>query len=69
MAIEYKLCAAGTAAELNEEVNELLRDGWALYGNPFFSSLKYTSTNTAETPAGMLCQALTKMPKKVAGVR
>ncbi len=69
MAIEYKLCAAGTAAELNDQVNELLRDGWALYGNPFFSSLKNNSTHAVETPEGMICQALTKMPKKVAGVR
>jgi hypothetical protein len=57
MSIEYKMCAAETAAELNRQVNELLADGWSLYGNPFF------------TAAGMLCQALTKVPKKVAGVR
>lgn len=57
MSIEYKLCAAEKAAELNDQVNTLLRDGWALYGNPFVTS------------SGMLCQALTKMPKKVAGVR
>jgi hypothetical protein len=69
MAIEYRLCAAATAAELNEEVNELLRDGWALYGNPFFSLLKNTPMPAAEAQAGMLCQALTKLPKKVAGVR
>ena len=37
MAIEYKLCAAETATELNKQVNELLQDEWALYGNPFFS--------------------------------
>lgn len=57
MSIEYKLCTAETAAELNRQVNELLGDGWVLYGNPFF------------TAAGLLCQALTKLPKKVAGVR
>jgi hypothetical protein len=57
MSIEYKLCAAETADVLNSQVNELLRDGWALYGNPFV------------TVNGLLCQALTKMPKKVAGVR
>jgi len=57
MTFEYKLCAAEAAGELNRLVNELLRDGWSLYGNPFV------------TPSGMLCQALTKMPKKVAGVR
>jgi len=57
MTFEYKLCAAETAAELNRQVNELLKDGWSLYGNPFV------------TPSGAMCQALTKMPKKVAGVR
>ena len=56
MSIEYKLCAAQTADDLNRQVNELLRDGWALYGNPFTSN-------------GTYCQAVTKMPKKVAGVR
>ena len=68
MTIEYKLCAAATAADLNKEVNELMRDGWALYGNPFFSTLKDSSRNDG-TSAGVLCQALTKVPKKVAGVR
>jgi lysyl-tRNA synthetase class II len=67
MAIEYKLCAAGTATELNKQVNELLQDEWALYGNPFFSP-NGRSTHSAEQ-AGLLCQALTKVPKKVAGVR
>jgi hypothetical protein len=68
MAIEYKLCAAATAAELNNQVNELLQDDWALYGNPFFSPMNGTAPSTAAT-AGLLCQALTKVPKKVAGVR
>ena len=70
MAIEYKLCAAASAAELNNQVNELLQDDWALYGNPFFSPVNGTVSHTAEpTTAGLLCQALTKVPKKVAGVR
>lgn len=56
MSIEYRLCAADSAAKLNDEVNGLLRDGWALYGNPFVNG-------------SMFCQAVTKMPKKVAGVR
>jgi hypothetical protein len=68
MAIEYKLCAAATAAELNNQVNELLQDDWALYGNPFFSPVNGTVPHT-ESTAGLLCQALTKVPKKVAGVR
>jgi hypothetical protein len=67
MSIEYKLCTAETAAELNRQVNELLNDGWALYGNPFPSSLKNASSS--DTPTGVVCQAMTKMPKKVAGVR
>lgn len=62
MTIEYKLCAAKTAEDLNKEVNRLLADSWVLYGNPFVAS----SGGTAEP---MICQALTKMPKKVAGVR
>ena len=66
MSIEYKLCTAETAAELNREVNELLNEGWALYGNPFPSSLKNGSSDTTRN---VVCQALTKMPKKVAGVR
>jgi Domain of unknown function (DUF1737) len=57
MTLEYKLCAAETATELNRQVNELLKDDWALYGNPFV------------TASGTICQAMTKMPKKVAGVR
>jgi hypothetical protein len=61
MGMEYKLCAAETAEELNKEVNRLLADGWALYGGPFISS----GTSAKQ----MFCQALTKMPKKVAGVR
>jgi len=69
MAIEYKLCAAASAAELNNQVNELLQDDWALYGNPFFSAVNGTVPSTAEPTAGLLCQALTKVPKKVAGVR
>ena len=62
MSIEYKLCIAETAEELNKEVNRLLADGWALYGGPFV-----TTPGAGGRP--MLCQALTKMPKKVAGVR
>ena len=62
MSIEYKLCIAETAEELNKEVNRLLADGWALYGGPFV-----TPPGTEGKP--MLCQAVTKMPKKVAGVR
>jgi hypothetical protein len=69
MAFEYKLCAAATATELNKQVNELLKDEWALYGNPFFSPVNGTSTSAAEPSGGLLCQALTKVPKKVAGVR
>ena len=68
MTMEYKLCAAETASELNKQVNELMGDGWALYGNPFFSTLKDSSRNEGIS-AGVLCQALTKVPKKVAGVR
>jgi hypothetical protein len=60
--IEYKLCAAETAEDLNREVNKLLAEGWALYGNPFVSPL---GTGTKS----LLCQAVTKMPKKIAGVR
>jgi len=62
MAIEYKLCVAETAEGLNKEVNKLLADEWALYGGPFVSS-------SGGAGRQMLCQALTKMPKKVAGVR
>lgn len=56
MSVEYRLCAADTAEELNRQVNELLREDWALYGSPFFTT-------------GKFCQAVTKVPKKVAGVR
>ena len=69
MAIEYKLCAAATATDLNKQVNELLQDDWALYGNPFFSPLNGASTSAADASGGLICQALTKVPKKVAGVR
>jgi len=62
MAIEYKLCAAETAEDLNREVNKLLSEGWALYGNPFVSPF---GTETKS----LLCQAVTKMPKRIAGVR
>ncbi len=61
MTMEYRLCAAKTAEDLNKEVNKLLADGWVLYGGPFVAS--------SGEPAQMLCQALTKTPKKVAGVR
>ena len=61
MTMEYKLCAAKTAEDLNREVNKLLADGWVLYGGPFVGS-------SAESEP-MVCQALTKTPKKVAGVR
>jgi len=60
MTIEYKMCAAETAEDLNKEVNRLLAEGWALYGNPF---------STSDGGKQKLCQALTKVPKKVAGVR
>jgi hypothetical protein len=60
--MEYKLCTAETAEELNKQVNKLLADGWALYGGPFVSTAGPAAQH-------MLCQALTKMPKKVAGVR
>jgi hypothetical protein len=60
--MEYKLCIAETAEELNQEVNRLLADGWALYGGPFVSM---SGTGGKQ----VLCQALTKIPKKVAGVR
>jgi hypothetical protein len=62
MSIEYKMCTAETAEDLNRQVNQLLADGWALYGNPFVAP----PGNGAKP---ILCQALTKMPKKVAGVR
>jgi hypothetical protein len=61
MTMEYRLCTAQTAEDLNIEVNKLLANGWVLYGNPFVSS--------SGESAQMLCQALTKTPKKVAGVR
>jgi hypothetical protein len=60
MAMEYRLCAARSAEDLNKEVNKLLAEGWVLYGNPFVGS---------SDAAQMLCQALTKQPRKVAGVR
>ena len=60
--MEYKLCASEKAEDLNKEVNKLLADGWALYGGPFVGSSRDGSVE-------MLYQALTKMPKKVAGVR
>jgi hypothetical protein len=44
-------------------VNKLLAEGWALYGNPF------STTGDGAGGIQLLCQALTKMPKKVAGVR
>lgn len=62
MAIEYTMCAAATAEDLNKQVNKLLAEGWVLYGNPF-------STSSENGSKEMLCQALTKMPKKIAGVR
>lgn len=62
MSFEYTMCAAATAEDLNKQVNKLLAEGWVLYGNPF-------STSPENGSKGMLCQALTKMPKKVAGVR
>ena len=60
MSVEYKLCTAEKAEDLNKQVNQLLTEGWALYGGPFVS----TSGNTQ-----MFCQALTKSPTKVAGIR
>jgi len=59
--MEYKLCAAETVEELNKEVNKLLSDGWTLYDGPFI--------NSGTGGKQMFCQALIKMPKKVAGVR
>ena len=68
MAIEYKLCAADTATELNKQVNELLQDDWALYGNPFFSP------STGRQPPEPVFRRIDlpgadEIPKKVAGVR
>ena len=60
--MEYKLCASDKAEDLNKEVNSLLADGWALYGSPFVGWSRDRSVE-------MLYQALTKMPKRVAGVR
>jgi hypothetical protein len=60
--MEYKLCTAEIAEDLNKEVNKLLAEGWALYGNPFVGS-----SGGGTKP--LLCQAVTKMPKKIAGVR
>jgi hypothetical protein len=62
MAIEYKLCVGETAEELNKQVNKLLADDWALYGAPFVGSSNAAAKQT-------FCQAVTKVPKKVAGVR
>ena len=62
MSMEYKMCAAATSEDLNKEVNKLLAEGWALYGNPFSSS-------SGDGNKQLLCQALTKIPKKIAGVR
>jgi hypothetical protein len=62
MKMEYKMCAAETSEDLNKEVNKLLAEGWALYGNPFSSS-------SGDGKKQLLCQALTKIPRKVAGVR
>jgi len=60
VSIEYKLCTADKAEDLNKEVNQLLADGWALYGIPFV-------TNSGNVQ--VFCQALTKSPTKVAGIR
>jgi hypothetical protein len=62
MSMEYKMCTGETSEDLNKEVNKLLAEGWALYGNPF-------PTSSGDGNKQLLCQALTKIPKKVAGVR
>jgi len=62
MSIEYKMCTAETSEDLNKEVNKMLAEGWALYGNPF-------SCSSGDGNKQLLCQAVTKIPKKVAGVR
>ena len=63
MAIEYHLCFAEDAEELNKEVNQLLADGWELYGNPFFGTPRDTSLRAGDTPTRKLYQALIKKPK------
>ena len=64
MPAEYRLCAAETADELSEMVSQLFRDGWDLYGDPFFGTPEDKSPDSGDIPHQMFCQALTKTTHK-----
>jgi hypothetical protein len=58
--IKYISVAGSSTADLDQHVNELLEDGYELYGNPYF----------ANDPELGFCQALIKKvhePVKMAG--
>jgi hypothetical protein len=41
--MQYKLLNAETTDDLNKQVNDLLKDGWQLHGNPVESSFRIAS--------------------------
>ncbi len=47
--MEYELCSGCNHRELVEKVNEKLREGWLLYGDPFY-----------DPKFGRYCQAVIK---------
>jgi hypothetical protein len=53
---EYKLIIMPNHVDFAFEVNNLLKEGWVLYGSPF--------SHLNESDGARLCQALTK-PKKL----
>ena len=67
--MEYKIVTSQDAGEVSEKVNELLRDGWRLYGELKVAAYFARWTNQGEGQGEhvwMFAQAMTKKEAKKA---
>ena len=57
---EYQLCSSDGPHFLSEHVNELLADGWQIYGFPFMASFAPDPRDNSDQGrgGGVYCQAL-----------
>ena len=56
--MKYTLLAYSDESKLNKKVNDLLRDGWQLYGNPAVSSSTFNNRDAEDQVYTQYCQAL-----------
>lgn len=59
--LEFKIIAVDSGRDFEDEINELLNEGWELYGNPY--SLMSQISEVAPMD-GLHCQGMVRRAKK-----